>query len=760
VGWGCLVPYLGSSDCESNAESVLLNNGGFDAAERVLVVDDEPQVRAALARLLRSNGLEPVLAASAEEALALAQGQRLCAVITDLRMPGMGGISLLQRLSPLQPGVRFLVVTGNGPVDAHLLPRGHRVRVFPKPWSDADLVEAVLNGFSQGHSSVPPAMPSKRATQVLLVEDEPADALLLKTALRLSAEAQYDVCHVTSLAEARQALCRQTFDVACLDLSLPDAVGVDAVLQLQAEAPDLCLVVVSRLDDESVALSAVQAGAQDYLVKGRVSGATITKSLRYAQERKRAEQRLSELAFHDQLTTLANRTLFRQRVAQAVSRCRTTNGAFAVLLLDMDRFKAINDALGHDAGDAFLMQVASRLQAATRLTDTVARLGGDEFAVLVEPLPPQGSSLVARRILKDLRAPMDVNGAQLMPTASIGAALYPSSGSDCDSLLAAADAAMYVVKGRGGNSFHQHGVQLSRDLSERLELEQHLRHAIDQSQFELYYQPQVNLRGDWLGAEALLRWERPGHGKVEAAQFLAVLEETGLILELDRWALGTACRQLREWRDLGCQVPKLSVNLSSKQFTAGHLSTELRELMRRWQLLPSDLELELTESALLDQSEAVARQLAGLAHEGYHFALDNFGIGYGALACLRSSAIETVKIDRSIVRDMLHRTATRDLVGGLVSLVRRLGLQVIAEGVETESQRSALEEESCTLMQGYLFASPAPATDFIRSWQAHQGSSLSGPVSQAGSASLTGAASQTVAALQAEPAEARSRAAC
>lgn len=684
------------------------------AKPRVLVVDDEPQVRNALARTVRRLEFAPVIAASAEEAVALSQGDDFAVVVSDLQMPGMGGLALLQLLSPLQPQARFVIVTGAGRVEPSAIPRGHRTRVFSKPWDDDALARAIRGDDSAHPSSIPPPLDCPRSpTQVLLIEDDCDDALIFETSLRMAYPGHFVTTHASSIAEAREHLQRTKFDVITLDLGLGEINGLQTITKVQAEAPEIGLVVLSGMDNQDLALQSVQVGAQDYLVKGKVGGSAIGKALRYAEERKRAELRLSEMAFHDQLTGLANRTLFRQRIAQAQARARRSNGSFAVLLLDVDRFKSINDAFGHDAGDVFLQELADRLRKATRETDTVARLGGDEFAVLAEPVESADDvELLAARVLRELRAPLQVSGVDLIPTASIGAALYPASGEDSDSLLAAADAAMYAVKGEGRNSVRVHGSELTRQVARRLEMEAALRRGLERDELQLYYQPQVHTDGTVVGAEALLRWVIPGKAPRSAAEFVPILEDSNLIVDIGPKIVRMACEQLARWRAQGLQLGHIAINLSAKQFSRNDLAKTIREAIGAADLTPRDVELELTETALIQDSEAMARVLDELSREGFRIALDDFGTGYSSLAYLQKFPINVLKIDRGFVQDITKLKYRRDLVGGIIQLALRLGLDVIAEGVETREQLWALEAEGCHLMQGYLYGAAMPPPEF------------------------------------------------
>lgn len=683
---------------------------------RVLVVDDDPQIRNALARLVRENGLVPVVAASAEEGLALAQCDRFASIVTDILMPGIGGLALLQQLSVTQPQARLVVVTGAGPIDSRLLPPGKDVTVLHKPWCSDQLVGLLLGTPIESGDDVPSTRNVARLPdRVLLVEDDPGDAVLLQAALRLAYPGEFRVTHVGSLNEARDALGDNVFDAVVLDLELPDGSGLAAVATLQATAPEVGVVILSGRDDHEFALQAVQAGAQDYLVKGKVGGASIGKAIRYAEERKRAQLRLAEMAFRDQMTGLANRTLFRQRVAQAIANARRGKHSFAVLLLDMDRFKEVNDRMGHDAGDAYLQEVARRLQFCSRETDTVARLGGDEFAIVAQPIAHRDDMrTVAARVLDALRRPFDLVGTEVSPAASIGVATFPDSGQDSDSLLAAADAAMYVAKSSGRNTFHVHGFELTQKVARKVRVEAQLRRAVECRDFEVYYQPQYSPARSLVGAEALLRWRNPEGELVPAAEFTPVLEDTGLIVELGPWIVEAACQQLARWRADGNGVQRMAINLSAKEISRDGAAEYIFRAVEAAGLTPADIELELTESTLLREAQTVTATLTTLRERGFRLALDDFGTGYCSFAYLRTFPISTVKIDRSFVNDVVASEHQKNLVGGMIQLAGRMGLEVVAEGVETEEQFQVLLAEGCDVLQGFLFGQAVPGDQFPR----------------------------------------------
>jgi EAL domain-containing protein (putative c-di-GMP-specific phosphodiesterase class I) len=353
-----------------------------------------------------------------------------------------------------------------------------------------------------------------------------------------------------------------------------------------------------------------------------------------------------------------------------------------------------------------------------RETDTVARLGGDEFAVLATPLAhAEDIEPLADRILSELRRPLELAGTRIQPTASIGAAIFPDSGKDSDTLLSAADAAMYVVKESGRNGVHVHGVELKRRVAHRLMLEQQIRQAIELNEFRLFYQPQVSLAEDFLAAEALLRWLPEGAPVVEAHEFVAILEDTGLILELGPWIIETACQQLRDWRRAGHWVDRVAINISARQVISRDFVPRLLRLTRQAELDCSSIELELTESTLLRDTDQIHAVLEELAGHGYRLALDDFGTGYCSLAYLKNFPISTLKLDRSFVQPMATDPHCRNLVGGIIQLAHRLGLPVVAEGVESREQLELLRSDQCGLLQGYLFGAALPPEEFALTTQ-------------------------------------------
>ncbi len=548
--------------------------------------------------------------------------------------------------------------------------------------------------------------------RVLLVEDNPGDARLVEILLSETGQ-EFDVKHVGTLGEALDEL-DQPFGVVLLDLSLPDSAGLQTVERMRRAAPQLPLVVLSGRDDEEVALKALQGGAEDYLVKGQGDGDLISRSIRYSMQRKSAEDRLAHLAQYDPLTNLANRALFHDRLEHALARAERHEGMIALLFLDLDRFKAVNDTLGHVGGDALLQQVADRIRARMRESDTVARLGGDEFAIIIEDVTEaRDAARVADDLVKILSESFFVNEYEIPVRVSIGIAVSPPSKGE--RLLKDADAAMYRAKREGGNNHQFYTEEMNVQASERLMLERDLRYALDRGEFLLHYQPQVDMAtGNVVGAEALLRWHHHERGPVSPADFIPVLEETGLIVDIGEWVLKEACRQASEWHDSGFAPVRVAVNLSARQLGRGSLVYAVGRALEESSLDPGHLELEITESLLVENSEAGIRSVELLKRsvDGLSISIDDFGTGYSSLYRLKTLPIERLKIDRSFIGGVTTDPEDSAITAAIVSLAHELHLQVTAEGVETAEQLAFLRERNCDEAQGFYLSRPLPADEF------------------------------------------------
>ncbi|MDH5512040.1 MAG: EAL domain-containing protein, partial [Gammaproteobacteria bacterium] len=462
-----------------------------------------------------------------------------------------------------------------------------------------------------------------------------------------------------------------------------------------------------RLDGTSfqaeVSLNAIELKGERYLHA----------IVRDVTERLQAQERLQYLAHHDSLTGLPNRAMFLERLDHALTRARWTNRPLAVLFLDLDRFKNINDTLGHDIGDSALRVAALRLADSVREGDTVARLGGDEFTVLLEDLASTDDvPIIAQKILETVSQPFDVENREFVMTTSIGISLYPVDGDDSLKLLRNADTAMYRAKEQGRNMCQFYSSEMGAKALEKFMLESNLRHALERNEFLLYYQPQVNLAtGAITGVEALLRWRHPELGLVSPAQFIPVAEETGLMKKVDEWVLQTACLQAQAWRGAGITPLSMSVNLSGAFFSDRGLVEIITHALRKGCLAPDQLELEITEGAIMLNAETTVRMLGNLKRMGVRLAVDDFGTGYSSLSYLKRFPIDTLKIDQSFVQDLMFDDDDASLVKAIIVMGHALKLRVIAEGVETTEQLAFLREMGCDGMQGFLFGRPLPAEE-------------------------------------------------
>ncbi|WP_338513812.1 EAL domain-containing protein [Pseudomonas poae] len=435
-------------------------------------------------------------------------------------------------------------------------------------------------------------------------------------------------------------------------------------------------------------------------------------------ERKASEQRIHRLAYYDALTHLPNRTLFQDRLHTALQSAERQKSWVVLMFLDLDRFKPINDSLGHAAGDRMLKEMAIRLLGCVAEDDTVARMGGDEFTLLLQPGASRELALnraihVAEQILASLVKPFVLEGREFFVTASIGIALSPQDGNELSQLMKNADTAMYHAKERGKNNFQFYQADMNASALERLELESDLRHALEQDEFVLYYQPQFSGDGKRLtGAEALLRWRHPRRGLVPPGDFIPVLEELGLVVDVGDWVLSEACRQLKTWHQSKVRVPKVSVNISARQFSDGQLGTRIATILKDTGLPPACLELELTESILMREVNEAMQILASLKNLGLSIAVDDFGTGYSSLNYLKQFPIDVLKIDRTFVDGLPSGEQDAQIARAIIAMAHSLNLAVIAEGVETHEQLDFLREHGCDEVQGYLFGRPMPANRF------------------------------------------------
>jgi diguanylate cyclase (GGDEF)-like protein/PAS domain S-box-containing protein len=690
-------------------------------------------------------------------------------------------------------------------------------------------------------------MGKKSIKILLLVEDNPGDARLLREMFTDEGSNNTELTHVVSMQDAERHLAERAYDIILLDLGLPDAQGLGAIRRTRAAAPRIPLVVITGSDDESLATQALQEGAQDYLVKGQIDARGLLRALRYAVERTSMEealfvekeraqvtlnsigdavvctdvsgniaflnlvaekmtgwswdeaeglpmgdvvrildsttrettpnpmemavgqdrtmhlpsncilirrdgleipiedsvapihdregratgavlvfrdvsaaramtQQLAHSAEHDFLTGLPNRMLLNDRICQAIVVAPRHRKKVAVLFLDLDGFKHINDSLGHPIGDKLLQSIGTRLMDCVRTSDTVSRQGGDEFVVLLSEIDlPEDAAITARRMLQAVAEAHSIVPHDLHVTASIGVSIYPDDGLDAEELIKNADTAMYQAKENGRQTYQFFKPAMNVRAVERQSIEESLRCALDRREFAMHYQPKINLRtGEITGAEALIRWTHPIRGAVAPGQFIPIAEDCGLILPIGRWGLREACRQAQQWIEAGLPLGTIAVNISAMEFRDEKFLEGVFKVLDDTGLDPRALELELTESVLMKRADAAESILKILRARGVQVAIDDFGTGYSSLSYLRRFQIDALKIDQSFVRQIGTGGAETTIVTAVIGMGRSLNLRVIAEGVETQDELAFLQAHQCDEAQGYYLSRPVPPEQFAR----------------------------------------------
>lgn len=684
----------------------------------------------------------------------------------------------------------------------------------------------------------------KREIRVLLIEDNPGDARLIQEMLAEAREVRFSMSHSDRLSAGLDRLDEAPYDVVLLDLGLPDSRGLDALPTLRSRMPKLPVVVLTGIEDEELALHAVQQGAQDYLQKGQLDSNLLARSLRYAIERKRttdaleeSEERYRELvehansiilkvdsqgriiffnefaqmfygyaaeevigrsivgtlfperdssgadlsetardmlrspgqyaryenetvrkngervwvawairaisdreggengflavgqdvterrrmmetirqqAYYDALTGLPNRMLFLDHLTLALHHAQRVGESLAVLFLDLDQFKLINDTMGHTMGDAILKTVAELLRSCVRAPDTVARIGGDEYTILLTRIARAGDAAkVAGKIISLFKHPLVVEGHEFHLSVSIGISLCPGDGEDVETLLKKADTALYHVKEHGRNNYQFYNTAMNAQTLERIVREKNLRRAIEEGELEVYYQPLADMENRRIHcAEALVRWNHPELGLLSPPQFLPFAEETGLVVSLDEWVLRTACTQNKQWQDRGYPPLCITTNLSTRLFQQQSLVNFVGRTLRDTGLEPQFLGFEISETTAMRDVEHTLLHLDRLTEMGVELSIDDFGTGYSSLSHLKRFPLRKLKIDRSFIKDLARDPDDRSIIKTVIDMGHNLKLVVTAEGVETEEQLAFLQAVGCDEVQGFLISPPLPAREF------------------------------------------------
>ena len=561
---------------------------------------------------------------------------------------------------------------------------------------------------------------ASNAIRILQLEADKADATRVQQALMSRNGHLFSITRVERLYDAISKAQEQSYDLLLLELSLPDAQGLESLNLLQTTVPNVPIIVLTGVDDEKLALESVQAGAQDYLVKGQMDPHTLRRTILHAIERHRLvvelrvdRQRVHYLATHDVLTSLPNRHHYYDILARAVVYAERYERTLAVFLLDLNGFKKINDSLGHAAGDQLLTSVASRLKRCTRRSDTVARLGGDEFTVILPEIQdPMNATKAAERIIESFQSPFLIAGRQVPVTCAIGISLFPRDGKNVDSMISTADAAMYKAKGEGKNCYSFYNFTSNEESNRQVSLEKRLRLALERREFEVYYQPQIDIdRKRIVGAESLLRWNHPEEGLLPPQQFLTITEDCGLILPLGEWAIRNACKQNRAWQQSGYNRIRVSVNLSPRQFRQKELVKTLGQILSETGLEPRFLELEISETSIMENLGTAISTVNALRKMGVRVSINDFGSRHSSISSSKRLPVNALKIDPSLVGGITSGGHYASIIPDIVAMAGTMKCDTIAVGVETQEQLDFLQSHRCRIMQGHLFRKPMTADD-------------------------------------------------
>ncbi len=536
---------------------------------------------------------------------------------------------------------------------------------------------------------------ASNAIRILQLEADKADATRVQQALMSRNGHLFSITRVERLYDAVSKAQEQSYDLLLLELSLPDAQGLESLNLLQTTVPNVPIIVLTGVDDEKLALESVQAGAQDYLVKGQIDWHTLRRTILNAIERHRLvvelrvdRQRVHYLATHDVLTSLPNRHHYYDILARAVVHAERYERTLAVFLLDLNGFKKINDSLGHAAGDQLLTSVASRLKRCTRRSDTVARLGGDEFTVILPEIQdPMNATKAAERIIESFQSPFLIAGRQVPVTCAIGISLFPRDGKNVDSMISTADAAMYKAKGEGKNCYSFYNFTSNEESNRQVSLEKRLRLALERREFEVYYQPQIDIdRKRIVGAESLLRWNHPGEGLLPPQQFLTIAEDCGLILPLGEWAIRNACKQNRAWQQSGYNRIRVSVNLSPRQVRQMELVKTLGQILSETGLEPRFLELEISETSIMENLGTAISTVNALRKMGVRISINDFGSRHSSISSSKRLPVNALKIDPSLVGGITSGGHYASIIPDIVAMAGTMKCDTIAVGVETQEQ--------------------------------------------------------------------------
>ncbi|MEW8626177.1 MAG: EAL domain-containing protein [Candidatus Thiodiazotropha sp.] len=693
---------------------------------RILIADDEPRARASLKELLRFTGHEITLAESGREAIDLLNSNNFDLILLDLNMPDLNGHKVMEHIDQYSIDCDIVVISGEATFDhASLALRNGAKDFLRKPYQPEELLRTIDNTLDHRRLKIENKQISQRLNEseslhkfivnnspdmIYLLDQEGRFAFINDRVEGLLGYEPKEIIgqHFSKLIfeeDINQA--NYTFN----ERRTGDRATRSTELRLNCKINDGPRYFESRtvpIELSSIGIYSVDEDNQKSFIGTYGVARDIT-------ERKQAEELIKYQLHHDLLTNLPNRTLFRDRLNMAMAHSKRTGKKLVVMYLDMDRFKIINDSLGHYVGDELLKLVGQRLRSELREADTLARVGGDEFNLLIPEINDiQDARNLAEKILRLTAEPFYIKNEEIFISFSIGISVYPSDGDTKDALIKHADIAMYKVKNSGKNGYAFYSDRMKSHFTASLDIENGLRKAISTDELCLYYQPQYNTMEDKIvGVEALVRWQHPDKGIIQPNEFINVAEESGLIVPLGEWVLRKACEDMQRWQTEENISLSLSVNISVQQLEMDQFVNKTLAIIKRHNLARNVLELEITEHAIMQDMEKAIDTLSRLSHRGIRIAIDDFGTGYSSLGYLQSLPINTLKMDRSFVEGIKSK-GDNSIVTAIISMARGLNLDLIAEGVESQTQIDQLNRAGCHLAQGFFYSRPLPEDEFLQ----------------------------------------------
>jgi diguanylate cyclase (GGDEF)-like protein/PAS domain S-box-containing protein len=692
--------------------------------QNILIVDDDPVVLKSLKDLLATRGIDANTAIGGREAIVCLDQKEYDLVLLDLQMPYVSGHDVMRHIKQQKMNLSIIIVSGETSFEAARDACSQGAYDFlRKPYATDELMITVKNALKKKLLEK-----QNKLIQRQLHESERLHRYMVNTSPdiiyildqdghfsfindRIETLLGYDSKeligkHYSILVHQKDLeIARYVFN----ERRVGDRASRNVELRLKCKDDS-----TPRFFDAST-LPIELSSMGIYQNEGGTSKKTYLGTYGVARditERKMAEDTINFQAYHDLLTNLPNRALLRDRLSLAISQAKREEEMLAVMFLDLDRFKNINDSLGHVVGDELLQQVSTRLKSCVREGDTLARFGGDEFTLLLPKITKgkEDVSSIAEKINAVLKAPFVIDNNELYVSASIGIAIYPRDGTNMDLLIKHADIAMYHVKDTGKNNYKFYSDDMTTPYFQNLSLDTGIHKALDNDEFHLMYQPQINLKtGEIVGVEALLRWDHPEHGMITPAEFIPFAEETGMIVEIGHWVLRNACAELRRWRDAGLPEIRMSINMSARQLAEKAIVKHVSNILKDYGIPGHCLEIEITENTIMSDMDSVIQKLKALSKKGVFIAIDDFGTGYSSLSYLHKLPIHTLKIDRAFIKEVNMKHSGNSIINTIVAMARGLNLNVIAEGVESQQQLEYLQEIECCEAQGFLFGKPLPA---------------------------------------------------